>query len=117
MSEPTNNAEVKPLGEILKELPEYGILHNEDCCVNFPEDSRACDVGTEPTDCCENMRIVDAMIRKAYLAGALAHKEATKVEKEQHAQVSEYYSGYNAALTEVSANSEEFLKGLREKSL
>src|SRR3990167_231841 len=52
-----------------------------------------------------------------YLAGALAHKEATKVEKEQHAQVSEYYSGYNAALTEVSAKSEEFLKGLREKSL
>lgn len=38
------------------DLAEFGQLHNEDCCVNFPEDNRACDVGTPILDCCENMR-------------------------------------------------------------
>ncbi len=40
----------------IRELAEYGALHNEDCCVNFPEDSRACDVGTPTLGCCENMK-------------------------------------------------------------
>lgn len=39
-------------------LSEYGQLHSEDCCVNFPEDSRACDVDTGVVDCCENMRVI-----------------------------------------------------------
>ena len=41
-----------------KELAEYGALHNEDCCVNFPEDNRACDVGTGDVECCENMKMI-----------------------------------------------------------
>lgn len=41
---------------------EYGALHNEDCCVNFPEDSRACDVGTGTLDCCDNMRMVQSIV-------------------------------------------------------
>lgn len=48
-----------------KELYEYaqdfGELHNEDCCVNFPEDARACD-GNEEMECCKNMQMVQAII-------------------------------------------------------
>lgn len=41
--------------KVIASLAEYGALHNEDCCVNFPEDNRACDVGTPELGCCENM--------------------------------------------------------------
>lgn len=51
------------------EISEYGSLHNDDCCVNFPEDSRACDVGTGPMDCCENMRIIRTKIEEAEKRG------------------------------------------------
>jgi hypothetical protein len=40
---------------------DYGALHNEDCCVHFPEDARACDVNTG-IDCCENMQMVKGII-------------------------------------------------------
>ena len=58
--------------KIYEEASEYGALHNEDCCVNFPEDGRACEVGMEPLDCCENMRIVKEIIDETI--------EKTKVE-------------------------------------
>jgi len=48
--------------KIYKNASEYGVLHNEDCCTNFPEDNRACDVGTGILDCCENMKMVKSII-------------------------------------------------------
>lgn len=47
-----------------KELSEYGSLHNEDCCVHFPEDARACDVDTGIVDCCENMKTISSFVRE-----------------------------------------------------
>lgn len=47
---------------VLESLSEYGSLHNVDCCVNYPEDSRACDVDTSVVDCCENMRTFSSFL-------------------------------------------------------
>ena len=47
---------MKEIAKEIEELAQFGQLHNEDCCVNFPEDNRACDVGTGELDCCDNMR-------------------------------------------------------------
>ena len=50
-----------------EELDEFGYLHDEDCCVNFPEDARACDVSVETLDCCENMKTIKTIIEKVIL--------------------------------------------------
>lgn len=55
------------MDEIAKEindLAEYGQLHNDDCCVHFPEDARACDVSTPILGCCENMEILGKRAEK-----------------------------------------------------
>jgi hypothetical protein len=49
---------MEQIAKEIKALAEFGQLHNEDCCVHFPEDSRACDTDTGELDCCENMRIL-----------------------------------------------------------
>lgn len=46
------------LEEQMNSIEEAGDMHNEDCCVHFPEDSRACDVDMGEMDCCENMRFI-----------------------------------------------------------
>ena len=51
--------------KLYENADEYGELHNEDCCVNFPEDSRACDVGMKPLEWCENMKMVKALLDEA----------------------------------------------------
>lgn len=48
----------------VKEIAEMGEFHNEDCCVNFPEDNRACDVGIGTLECCENMRALKSLAEK-----------------------------------------------------
>lgn len=60
------------------EISEYGSLHNDDCCVHFPEDSRACDVGIGPMDCCENMRIIRTKIEEAERRGEERERERIK---------------------------------------
>ena len=52
--------------KLYESATERGALHNEDCCVNFPEDNRACDVGTDTLDCCENMRMVQGIIDEVF---------------------------------------------------
>lgn len=47
-----------------EELVEYGQLHNEDCCVNFPEDNRACDCSMKDDDCCENIRMSSNFVKE-----------------------------------------------------
>jgi len=70
----------------------------------------------------EMIRDIESFLIKAlkshgdamYLAGAEAHREATRVEKKDD----EFGNGcckYNQAITEVSAKSEEFLNGLRKE--
>ena len=61
------------------EIEEYGSLHNEDCCVNFPEDSRACDVGLKYAECCEHMQTIKHLLTSAYLLGQDSVRE--EVEK------------------------------------
>lgn len=56
------------------DISECGELHSEDCCVHFPEDSRACDVGTGVVDCCENMQFLAKVIRQA-ISTAIAQRE------------------------------------------
>ena len=46
---------MEKIAKQINDLSEYPDLHNEDCCVHFPEDNRACDVGTPNLGCCENM--------------------------------------------------------------
>lgn len=47
---------IKTLEQQEIEIAEAGDMHDKDCCVHFPEDGRACDVGTGTLDCCENMK-------------------------------------------------------------
>jgi len=47
-----------------EEISEFAFLHNDDCCIHFPEDSRACDVGIKTLDCCVNMRTIKVFIQK-----------------------------------------------------
>ena len=49
---------MEEIAKEIKALAEFGQLHNEDCCVHFPEDSRACDTDTGELDCCDNMRVL-----------------------------------------------------------
>lgn len=70
-----------------KELSEYGVLHNEDCCVNF-EDSRSCDVGTGYADCCENMQMIAGFISSILSSERQKIKEeATKTFKKYSEQL------------------------------
>jgi len=64
--------------------------------------------------------ITEEYIKKSFLAGAIAHQEATRMEKEgcsrNHSPSDCTDCGFIEALTEVSTKSEEFLNGLREKN-
>lgn len=73
-------------------LAQYGALHNEDCCVNFPEDSRACDVGTADDDCCDNMRMASSFFKEeaAKLIEFISHDMKCADEKQRRAVVTMY---------------------------
>ena len=75
-----------------QKLTEYGALHNEDCCVNFPEDNRACDVGTADDDCCENIRMVASFFREEALKiiELISHDMNCKNEEQRKAVVKIY---------------------------
>ena len=72
-------------------------------------------------DLSKEAKIIESFIRKAYLAGALAHEAACRVEKKEictrcsscDVEIDEKLS-FNQALTEIESKSEEFLKGLME---
>ena len=64
------------------DLSEYAYLHNDDCCVHFPEDARACDQLATPTDCCGNMETI---------AFFVSEREA-KVRQEERERVQELMS-------------------------
>ncbi len=56
---------MKDFIKLYEKADEYGALHNKDCCVHFPEDSRACDTDIKPLECCENMKMVKAILDEA----------------------------------------------------
>ena len=73
-------------------LTEYGALHNKDCCVNFPEDIRACDVATEDDDCCENIKAISSFFKEE--AGKIIEfisYDMNCKDEEQRKRVVEYY--------------------------
>ena len=79
-----------------EELAEYGALHNEDCCVNFPEDNRACDVGTDDVECCENMKMIASFFveRASRIVDFISYDMKCENE-EQRKEIAEMYKKHS----------------------
>lgn len=104
--------------EAVKDIPEYGQLHCEDCCVNQEDDALRCDVGVGDMDCCENMRIIGSILRSAILqAMKTAVEEVTPEKKaadwENPAQPRDEYTceiGYNIAISDMEEKKRKFFE-------
>jgi hypothetical protein len=82
--------------ELYNDASEYGVLHNEDCCVNF-DDARSCDVGVGPVDCCPNMRMIKAILDNAAqrFTEYFSHDIEFDSEEQRKAAVEMYLEDFN----------------------
>ena len=86
---------MKEFIKLYETASEYGALHNEDCCVNFPEDNRACDVSDGILECCENMKMVKAILDEAVknVVEFISHDMKLDNEEQRKTVVKGYLTG------------------------
>ena len=85
---------IKTNTKLYESADEYGALHNEDCCVNF-EDSRSCDTDVKLLECCENMKMVKAIIDESVekVVEWVSHDMNCKDEEQRKCIVRGYLTG------------------------
>lgn len=79
---------------IYRSAAKYSALHDEDCCVNT---EYGCDVDTPILGCCENMKMVESIIREtvASVVESLSHDIGFDSEEQRKAGVEMYLENFN----------------------
>ena len=95
---------MEKIAKEIVELAQFGELHSEDCCVNFPEDKRACDVGTGELDCCDNMRTLAKYAENLVqiTIDFLSYDITFKDEAQRKEAVKMYYEDLKSKIKELS---------------